>query len=165
MSTNTKPITPDTNPHIVSTVTKSGNSFTNSSSSFWILDTRASDHVCPHVHLFSTCHSISSISIKLPNGAMTIARFLGTISLTPTLCLYSVLLSPEFQFNLIPVNKLTHSFNCKLIFSPFSCDIQDMSTQKMIGHAEVHNHLYILHQPTSNGFLKSNLEQSSLFLL
>lgn len=35
-----------------------------------------------------------------------------------------------------------------------------MSTQKMIEHAEVHNHLYILHQPSSNGLSHSELDHS-----
>lgn len=76
------------------------------------------------------------------------------IYLTPSLILQDVLHIPGFQFNLISVNKLTHSLNCQFLFSHLSCIIQDVSTKKTIGH--VHNNLYILqHDPSPSSSMPS----------
>ncbi|RDY00694.1 hypothetical protein CR513_16097, partial [Mucuna pruriens] len=53
----------------------------------------------------------------------------------------------NFHFNLIFIHKLTTHLNCRLIFSPTSYEIQDLSNLSVIEHAKIHNNLYILEDP------------------
>lgn len=99
---------------------------------------------------FSTYKSISPISINLPNGNTILAKHSGTIILSEQLHLFDVLYIPDFKFNLISVQKLANSLHCKLIFTPNSCLIQDLPSQRMIGRADVCNGLYILNHPSAS---------------
>lgn len=57
----------DQNQHVVSTISQSGNTL--NSAFLWILDSGASDHVCPHIKFFSSIHIVDPISIKFPDGS------------------------------------------------------------------------------------------------
>lgn len=58
--------------------------------------------------------------IKLPNDEIISISQSGAINLSPTLSLQNVLLVPQFQFNLLPISKLTIAFKCFVIlFSNF----------------------------------------------
>lgn len=63
--------------HFVSSMNKSGISISHSHS--WVLDSGASDHVSPFIHLFSKLHSIDPIPIQFPDGTNINAHFSGTI--------------------------------------------------------------------------------------
>lgn len=157
-----KPIHPNPNTHIVSSVTKLGNSWNPKLT--WILDLGASDHICPFLNSFTSYSLISTV--KLQNGETTVAHFSGTIHLIPTLILYDVVHIPGFQFNLVSIHKLTTSLSCQLIFSPNLCAIQDLSTLKMIGHASVSNDLYILQQSLyQSPFFVNNTHSNSVFFI
>ncbi|XP_019434297.1 PREDICTED: uncharacterized protein LOC109340973 [Lupinus angustifolius] len=84
--------------------------------STWVLDTRATNHVSPDLKHFTAFHSIRPITINLPNGTTTLARYSGTVVFSNLLVLHNVLYIPDFKFNLISVFKLTKSLHCKLIF-------------------------------------------------
>ncbi|XP_019433606.1 PREDICTED: uncharacterized protein LOC109340385 [Lupinus angustifolius] len=117
--------------------------------SLWILDTEATNHVCPDLSIFDAFHKIKHITVSLPNGSSVQANYAGTIIFSEYLVLHDVLLIPEFAFNLISVCKLTKSMKCRLIFDDLKCEIQDMTTSKMIGHARVRNSLYVLKKVTN----------------
>ncbi|XP_019435967.1 PREDICTED: uncharacterized protein LOC109342438 [Lupinus angustifolius] len=112
--------------------------------SYWILDTGATDHVCPDISNFAIHHIIRPIKIGLPNGTIALAKASGTVIFSNSLILHNVLYVPDFKFNLLSVHKLANSLHCKLIFDDSHCSIQDTITLKMIGHAEVRNGLYML---------------------
>lgn len=133
----------DSSNHFVSRMNTSGISITHCHS--WILDSGASDHVSPFINLFSKLHSINPIPIQFPDGTTINAHFSGTIPISDTLCLTDVLYIPQFKFNLLSIYKLTFANQCKVIFSPIFCGIQDLHTQRMIGHVSLHNNLYIFH--------------------
>lgn len=135
---------------MVSGVTKSGNS--NSPSSFWMLDSGASDHICTNLQSFSSYQKIKPISVQLPNGTLITTYFSGTIYFPASLYLHDVLFIPEFHYNLISIRKLASSLNCQFIFSPTSCVIQDLSSKKMIEHAKLHHNFYIFHGTPQQSF-------------
>ena len=92
----------------------------NNGSTDWILDSGATDHItCSHSLLkqIQTC----DIDICLPNGYHTKVKLKGTISLTPDIVLYDVLLVLAFQFNLIYVSKLTFTLQCNVQFFQYLC--------------------------------------------
>lgn len=144
VNTLSKPSSNDTTPHVISSVTKPGIHF--SLAYAWILDSGASDHVCPNLQHFSTYKKISPIPVKLPNGEIILAQNSGTIFSTSDFYLHNVLHIPNFHFNLISIHKLTNSLNCRLLFSPTICVIQAPPTLRTIGLAEVQNNLYIIRQ-------------------
>lgn len=111
--------------HVVSSMSQSGNTL--NSECFWILDSGASDHVCPHIKFFTSLHMIKPISVKFPDGST--ALYSGSIHFSEHLHLHDVLYIPQFHFNLISVYQLTRSLNCRVIFSHVFCGIQDPHTQ------------------------------------
>ncbi|XP_019416458.1 PREDICTED: uncharacterized protein LOC109327761 [Lupinus angustifolius] len=69
--------------------------------SLWILDTGATNHVCPDLSIFDAFHKIKPITVSLPNGSSVQANYAGTIIFSEYFILHDVLLIPEFAFNLI----------------------------------------------------------------
>jgi len=95
--------------------------------SSWILESGATDHICPFKSLFQNLKPISPIFIQLPNQNFVIAKFLGTIILG-NLILYNTLFVPEFYVQLILIPKLLNSTNCFMVFSQNTCLIVQPDT-------------------------------------
>ncbi|CAJ2666105.1 unnamed protein product [Trifolium pratense] len=72
----------------------------------WIIDTCASDHICSFFDYFSSYKSIKLISVKLPNGQVSIANYSGSVKFSSIFTISHVLLVPDFNLNLISVPKL-----------------------------------------------------------
>jgi len=148
---------------MVSYINKSGNML--SSPSTWILDSGASDHVCPHLHCFTSLYKIQPISVSFPNGTTLISQYCGSIKFSEQFEINNVLFLPQFRISLIFISQLTKIVDCKLMFSCNSCVLQDLHTQRTIGHVELISNLYILslhsqgpacHADTSLHILDSN---------
>ena len=102
----------------------------------WILDSRATNHVCCTLSDFSTYHCINSISIKLHNGHYVTANYSGIVNLNYRISLTNVLYVPAFSFNLISISKLTSCLQCDLIFCSNKFIIQDIRTKDKIGSTD-----------------------------
>ena len=93
----------------ITAIAESGNPnkcFVSSSSSEWVIDSRATDHMTGNSSLFSTFQSQPSPStITLANGSHSCVLGSGTIVPTPSIPLTSVLSLPKFSFNLMSVSK------------------------------------------------------------
>ena len=79
-----------------------------SSSSNWVVDFGATDHIIGNSSLFTTfqSHPYTPI-VTLADGSKSRVLGSGTINSTPLIPLTSVLSLPHFSFNLISVSKLT----------------------------------------------------------
>lgn len=75
-------------------------------SQIWIIDSGATDHITPYVHLLSNVQTINS-SLHLPNGHTAQVTHVGNINLTDNLKLDHVLCVPTFSYNLLSITKLT----------------------------------------------------------
>ncbi|RHN38558.1 putative RNA-directed DNA polymerase [Medicago truncatula] len=149
-----KSITNDTSSHMVSSIAKTGKSLYHPC--IWILDSGASDHVCPFIQSFTTIFKIKPILVSFPNGNLLFASYAGSIHFSENLYLDNVLFLPEFHLSIISISQLTKNLNCLLIFSSNSCMLQDTSTQRTIGDVELINNLYILNQtPKDHSFPNS----------
>ena len=105
-----------------------------SSSSLWVLDYGATDHMTANSNLFTTFQShASTFTLTLADGSTSYVFGSGTIHLTHLITLTSVMSLPQFSFNLISVSKLTRTLNCSISFFPDYCLIQDLSTKRIIG--------------------------------
>ena len=79
-----------------------------SSSSNWVIDSGATDHMTRNSSLFTTFQSHPSTStVTLADGSKSYVLGSGTINPTPLIPLTYVLSLPHFSFNLISVSKLT----------------------------------------------------------
>lgn len=68
---------------------------TSTSSTNWIIDTGASDHMCHDIHLLTNIQTVSKpFFIGLPNGQVIVVTKIGNVQLTAALCLSRVLFVP-----------------------------------------------------------------------
>lgn len=132
-----------------------------SSSSKWVIDSGATDHMTGNSGLFSTFQSRTSTStVTLADGSPSCVRGSGTIIPTPLLPLSSVLHLPNLSFNLISVSQLTRNLNCCISFFPDHCLFQDLTTKKIIGRGHESGGLYILDTPILNSVACSGVTTS-----
>ena len=101
-----------------------------SSSSKWVIDSGATDHMSGNSTLLSNLKSHASPSyVTLADGTKSFVMGSGHVNLTPSLSVSSVLCLPKFSFNLLSVSKLTRALNCCISFFPYYCVFQDLSTK------------------------------------
>jgi len=92
----------------------------------WIVDSGATDHITPHLHLFHSYTTVSRpYSITMPNGQQVQVRHIGSVILSPNITLQGVLHVPEFQYNLLSASKLAKQLSVNVVFSPTACYLQD----------------------------------------
>ena len=117
-----------------------------SSSSFeWVIDSEAIDHMIGNSSLFSTFQSQPSPStVTLADGSQLCVLGSGTIVLTLSNPLTSVLSLLNFSFNLMSVSKLTRTLKCYISFFPYFCLFQDLMMKQIIGRGREFEGLYIL---------------------
>lgn len=120
-SNNNKQPDANLNNHVVSSIHKLSNTLT--LPSIWVLDSGASDHVCPHLHSFINLFKIKPISVCFPNSSNLLAYYCGTIQFSYQVTIHNVLFLPQFYLNLMSNSQLIKQLNCQLTFSPDSCYI------------------------------------------
>ena len=114
------------------------------SSSHWIVDTGASDHMISDKSLFSEPPISACLDIQLPNGSVVQSMFRGTVKLNDFLVLHNVLYVPSFSYNLLYVSNLAKTRNVEVHFISSKCVLQDVHTHQIIGCAELRHGLYRL---------------------
>nr|GFA25326.1 hypothetical protein [Tanacetum cinerariifolium] len=68
----------------------------------WISDTGASDHMSPHLHLFTCVKTLKHpIIVHLPDGRTKIVTLMGQVKITPFLTLNNVFHVSDFQLTLL----------------------------------------------------------------
>jgi hypothetical protein len=80
----------------------------------------------------------------MPNGSIATASIVGLVVFPSGFQLQNVFYIPEFTCNLISVSRLLNCNNYKLTFFSNLCHIQDLTSLRMIGLADLHNGLYLL---------------------
>ena len=132
----------------ITAIAESGNPnkcFVSSSSSEWVINSGAIDHMTGNSSLFSTFQSQSSPStITLADGSHSCVLGSGTIVPTPSIPLTSVLSLPNFSFNLMSISKLIRALKCYISFFLNFCLFQDLMTKQIIGRGREFGGLYIL---------------------
>ncbi|CAA0822624.1 Unknown protein [Striga hermonthica] len=120
----------------------------------WVIDSGASDHMIGNPNLFSTLdpHTPSS-HVTIADWSTTRVLGSGSVSLTPSISLQSVLNLPNFAFNLLSVSKLTKSLYYSVSFFPNHFIVQDLSTKQILGEGRESDGLYIFETPTSKSLV------------
>ncbi|XP_071699281.1 uncharacterized protein [Rutidosis leptorrhynchoides] len=84
----------------------------------WIIDSGATDHMTPHLFMFSEYTVVHKPSfIEMPNGQKARVHHVGSIRLNDNVILDHVLHVPDFQFNLLSVYKLLLQYSASLTFT------------------------------------------------
>ena len=116
-----------------------------SSSSKWVIDSGATNHMTCNSSLFTVFQPHPSTStITLADESTSCVLRSETIHPTPLITLTFVLSLPQFSFNLISMSKLTRTLNCNISFFPDYCFIQDLLTKRIIGRGRESKGLHIL---------------------
>ncbi|GAA0138907.1 hypothetical protein LIER_00562 [Lithospermum erythrorhizon] len=111
----------------------------------WILDSGVSDHITPHLHLF-TSYKVVPLPryITIPNSTQVHILHFGTVQLSPHLLLHNVLHIPSFQYHLLSIKKLCADMSVNVLFTSSSCILQGHSLNKHLVFSEASKGLYIL---------------------
>ena len=111
----------------------------------WVVDSGASDHITPHLHLFKCYTQMTQrCFITMPNGKKVQIKHIGIVELSTNLTLHDVLHVPEFQFNLLSASKLAKHLSTSIVFTPNSCYIQDHLKDKKVVLGEENGGLYLV---------------------
>ena len=82
--------------------------------------------------------------VSIVNGNTTPIIREGSVTLTDTLNLDSVLVVSSLDYNLLLVSQITTTLSCIVIFLPEFCVIKDIQTRKTIGCGIKRGKLYYL---------------------
>ncbi|EXB70633.1 hypothetical protein L484_023818 [Morus notabilis] len=106
----------------------------------WIVDSGASDHMTGDItmfHHYRPCQD--NLTIKIADGSLAKVAGTGSIILSETLELKTILHVPNLYCNLLSVSKLSQEINCVAKFSSDLCEFQVLDLGKMIGSARGEN--------------------------
>ena len=114
------------------------------SNNAWIIDFGATDHMTFDSKQVSLLKSSSQHSVSTANGTPIPIIGEGSLSLTNTLNLDSILVVPSLNYNLLSVSQITTALFCVVIFWPEFCVFKDIRTRQTIGCGVRRGKLYYL---------------------
>ena len=120
------------------------NTFTHVINIAWIIDSGATDHMTFDSKQVSPLRPSSQKIVSTANGNTTPVTGEGSLTLTDTLNLDSVLVVPSLDYNLLSVSQITAALSCIVIFWPEFCVIKDIQTRQTIGCGIKRGKLYYL---------------------
>ncbi|RVW95943.1 Retrovirus-related Pol polyprotein from transposon TNT 1-94 [Vitis vinifera] len=120
------------------------NTFTPVINSAWIIDSGATDHMTFDSRQVSPLRPSSQKIVSTANGNTTPVIGEGSLTLTDTFNLDSVLVVPSLDYNLLSVSQITAALSCIVIFWPEFCVIKDIQKKQTIGCGIKRGKLYYL---------------------
>ncbi|KAL8133051.1 hypothetical protein AgCh_008493 [Apium graveolens] len=93
----------------------------------WLIDSGAIDHICSDLSLFHNYKSVEGTKeyITIPDGRQIPIVHTGSVTVHPGLVLHNVLHIPQFQFNLLSVQRICKDLNSTVVFNGNTCFLQD----------------------------------------
>lgn len=87
------------------------------STSEWLLDSGAFDHICTNLSWFHDYKSLQRPdTITIPDGRQIPVAHIGSVALNDHIILHNVLHVPDFAFNLISIHQLCKDLKCQIFF-------------------------------------------------
>ena len=114
------------------------------SNSAWIIDSSAMDHMKFDSRQVSPLKSSSQNSVSTANGTSIPIIGEGSLSLTNTLDLDSILVVPSLNYSLLSIFQITTALFCIVIFWPEFCVFKDIRARQTIGCGVRRGKLYYL---------------------
>ena len=99
--------------------------------------------------------------ISTANGSTSPISGEGSVILSNTLTLDTVLVVPSLAYNLLSVGQITSTLNCTVTFWPLFCVFQDILTRKILGYGVRRCNLYYLELTENGGMKFSQANQTS----
>ncbi|CAN1249194.1 Retrovirus-related Pol polyprotein from transposon RE1 [Linum perenne] len=127
----------------------------------WVLDTGASDHIVCDFQLLTSHRRVFNTVVHLPNGDSAIVSHIGQVLFSKNLVLHNVLLVPSFSFNLVSISQLAKYEGLSVFFHNNLCLIQAFPSLRMIGTAELHQRLYLMHSASHSAKVQDLLQLQS----
>ena len=117
----------------------------------WIIDSEATDHITPYLHLFQSFVPMTrACFITMPSGRSVQIRNIGTVTLNDSIVIQNVLHVPEFHFNLLSATKLAKTLSSNVVFTPICCYLQDHLTNNRLVLGSEAGGLYLANATSSN---------------
>ncbi|PRQ37607.1 putative RNA-directed DNA polymerase [Rosa chinensis] len=110
----------------------------------WIIDTGASDHMTNDPSLVKNLRRSSQNIVSTADGTPTPVTGEGSIVVSDTLTLESVLVVPSLAYNLLSVGQIILALACIVTFYPSFCVFQDILTRRILGYGVRRGKLYYL---------------------
>lgn len=110
----------------------------------WIIDSGATDHMTYDSRQVSPLNHSNQKFVSTANGSSIQVIGEGSLTLTKTLNLDSVLVVPSLDYNLLSVSQITTALSCIVIFWPDFCVFKDIKTRTTIGCGIRRGKLYYL---------------------
>ncbi|CAM8893240.1 unnamed protein product [Rhodiola kirilowii] len=131
----------------------------------WILDSGATDHITPHIHLLFDVKLLQiPYEVVMPNGSKAMVTHTGSSTINSHLTITDVLLVPAFQFNLMSVGKLVSNSSYAVKFVDNICHIQDPVRHFTLGTGNYVQGLYQLKSKVQSTSLAAIKPQDTLSL-
>ncbi|PRQ35290.1 putative RNA-directed DNA polymerase [Rosa chinensis] len=112
--------------------------------SIWIIDTGASDHMTNDPSLVKNLRRSPQDVVSTADGTPTPVTGEGSIALSDTLTLESVLVVPSLAYNLLSVGQIILALACIVTFYPSFCVFQNILTRRILGYGVRRGKLYYL---------------------
>ncbi|GJQ97808.1 retrovirus-related pol polyprotein from transposon TNT 1-94 [Tanacetum coccineum] len=132
------------------------------SSTKWVIDSGALDHMTGNSHIFNNFDMHASSShVTIADGSISKVLRSRTVNLSPYISLSLMLSLTKFSFNLLSVNRITNNLQCSVKFYPEYCVFNDLKTKKITGRGRKCDGLYVFELEVSKSLV--GLSSSSLF--
>ena len=135
--------------------------FSATSKRTWIIDTGASDHMTRDFSQLKSVLPSSHSVISTTNGSTSPITGEGSVILSNTLTLDTVLVVPSLEYNIFSVSQITSTLAYTVTFWPSFCVFQDILTRKILGYGVRRSKLYYLELPENGGSKISQANQTS----
>lgn len=128
----------------------------------WIIDSGATHHITSYIQLVTNSIPITS-DLYMPNGKKCCVSHIATIYLDSEIVLKEVVVTPNFQCNLLSVAQLTHDTSYTVMFSSSKCQLQDlaMNREKEIGKLSDGLYKFVSSTVNSTSILPSVMHSST----
>ena len=134
---------------------------TTSKNRTWIIDTGASDHITRDSSQLKFVLPSSQSVISTANGSTSPITGEGSVILSNTLTLDTVLVVPSLEYNLLSISQITSTLACTVTFWPSFCVFQNILTRKILGYGVRRGKLYYLELTENGGSKISQANQTS----
>ncbi|KAK9671588.1 hypothetical protein RND81_12G040400 [Saponaria officinalis] len=117
----------------------------------WIIDTGASDHMTSNIDLLHNIRVLCKpLIVVLPDGSQKVVHQIGNMQLLLDIFLETVLVVLGFQQNLLSVGRLLQGTNLCIFFLADKCCIQDFSSKTVLLTVQKQGDLFRVKQRLEN---------------
>ncbi|CAN0910966.1 Retrovirus-related Pol polyprotein from transposon TNT 1-94 [Linum grandiflorum] len=111
----------------------------------WIIDSGCSDHMTGSREVLANYQTYPKrAGVRIADGSLSPVEGIGRVRINSEIELFPVLYVPTLTCNLVSISQLIKDLSCKAVFSSNQCFLQEESSGKTIGTAELDGDLFIL---------------------